>query len=234
LLERVSDNLLDACIVVNAFCQFPALTTRCTRAAVSVVLAAALASIAPHAVSDGRSGSPVRGCSAVTDGQGETVSGGRGSISTRTQQQCPDARPAPAAKPVQHPRSVSSEPPRPVSEPAPTTSVSIVPGQVNLPADATEAPSALNGHLVRASATVVTGGVLIWFLHSSLWASLLMLGVPIWRHVDLLPVVSNVCDAQRSKPPEVAERHEDIALAGILDAGRERGLQSAGHAPVEG
>lgn len=219
--------------MVNAFCQFPALTTRCTRAAVSVLLAAALASIASHAVSDGRSGSPVRGCSSVTDGQGETVSGGRGSISTRTQQQCPDARPAPAARPVQQNRSAASEPPRPVGEPSPATPASIVRGQVNLPAGAAEAPSALNGHLVRASATVVTGGVLIWFLHSSLWASLLMLGVPIWRHVDLLPVVSNVCDAQRNKPPEVAERHEDVALAGILDAGRGRGPQPAGHAQVE-
>ena len=80
-----------------------------------------------------------------------------------------------------------------------------------------ETPSALSGDLARASATVVTGGVLIWLLHSGLWASLLVLGVPIWRHVDLLAIVAQSGDASAEA---VRDTSDDKALAQVLDASR--------------
>ena len=62
--------------------------------------------------------------------------------------------------------------------------------------------------------------MLIWFLQSSLWAALLVLGVPIWRHVDLLPVVDQVAaDAPDTASADPAEAQEDGALAHVLDAG---------------
>ena len=77
----------------------------------------------------------------------------------------------------------------------------------------------MGGDLVRASATAVTGGVLIWLLQSSVLASLLLLGVPIWRHVDLLPVVDQA-DPERLEAAagEPADGQEDGALAQVLDA----------------
>jgi hypothetical protein len=82
-----------------------------------------------------------------------------------------------------------------------------------------QTPSALSGDLARASATVVTGGVLIWLLHSGLWASLLVLGVPIWRHVDLLAIVAPSGDGS---PDAVRDTGDDRALAQMLDASRAR------------
>ena len=77
----------------------------------------------------------------------------------------------------------------------------------------------MGGDLVRASATAVTGGVLIWLLQSSVLASLLLLGVPIWRHVDLLPVVDQA-DPERLEAAagEPADGQEDGALAQVRDA----------------
>ena len=37
----------------------------------------------------------------------------------------------------------------------------------------------------RLSATVLTGGTTLWLLHSGFWTYLLILGLPLWRHVDL-------------------------------------------------
>jgi hypothetical protein len=85
----------------------------------------------------------------------------------------------------------------------------------------------VRGDFARASATVVTGGVLVWFLQSSLWAGLLMLGVPIWRHVDLLPVLDHAGDVEEADRATASEVREDSALALVLDAGGSR-------APVSG
>jgi hypothetical protein len=43
----------------------------------------------------------------------------------------------------------------------------------------------------RLSATVLTGGTTLWLLQSGFWTYLLILGLPLWRHVDLLPIVDS-------------------------------------------
>jgi hypothetical protein len=171
---------------------------------------------------EGRDGGSLRGCGSVIDGHGASVSGraGGGAVASRFRE-CPQPAPKHAEdKPRAPATSAPPEAPSKRSEsahaaPAPA-SVSILSGQVSMPAPI-QTPSALSGDLARASATVVTGGVLIWLLHSGLWASLLVLGVPIWRHVDLLAIVAQSGDASAEA---VRETGDDRALAQMLDASR--------------
>ncbi len=167
-------------------------------------------------------------CGQIADGLGGTVSvrDGRSSITTRLGKACepPPVGPPPkavAARPVVKPGpdARAAAPIEPEAPPA------VLAGPANLPPDTEQPPSALRGDLVRAGATVITGGAMLWLLHSSLWTSLLLLGVPIWRHVDLLPVVQHAslsgADASGSRDGE------DAAVASVLDgaagASAERG-----------
>jgi hypothetical protein len=171
----------------------------------------------------GRDGGSERGCNAVTDSQGAAVSGREGgvSVSTRWRRDCV-ASESSAASPGNSAERPPSKPaikpplaPLVVQQRAP---VSVLSGQVSVPAGAVETPSALGGDVVRAGATVVTSGVMIWLLQSSLLASLLVLGVPIWRHVDLLAVVSNPDDAALAGRADAFEP-EDATLTHVLEAG---------------
>jgi hypothetical protein len=69
----------------------------------------------------------------------------------------------------------------------------------------------------RVGAALLTGGAMIWALHSGLLTWLLLLGVPLWRHVDLLPIVasSRDCDAIGEPRPT----HEEAAVAHVLQRG---------------
>jgi hypothetical protein len=69
----------------------------------------------------------------------------------------------------------------------------------------------------RVGAALVTGGAVIWALHSGLWTSLLLLGVPLWRHVDLLPIVAGSHDDDATREPLPTE--EDAAVAHVLEPG---------------
>lgn len=183
----------------------------------------------PSAAADGRDGGALRGCSSVTDTSGTAVSGRAGAISSGITRECPAAAapPAPEQPAAQQPseRPVAKAAPKPaavpVEAPAPVRAP-IARGQVSAPGDPEADAVALRGALLRAGATVITGGVLIWFLHSSLWASLLVLGVPVWRHVDLLPIVEQAGDGllQHAQPAEGAE---DFAVARVLDSAAGRG-----------
>lgn len=62
----------------------------------------------------------------------------------------------------------------------------------------------------RLSTALMSGGVL-WFLQSSFWASLLLLGLPLWRHVDLLAIVARAPSDRGTQPPV-----EDESLARVL------------------
>ena len=62
----------------------------------------------------------------------------------------------------------------------------------------------------RLSAALMSGGVL-WLLQSSFWASLLLLGLPLWRHVDLLAIVARAPSDPGTQPPA-----EDESLARVL------------------
>jgi len=70
----------------------------------------------------------------------------------------------------------------------------------------------------RLSATVLTSGVVIWLLHSSFWGSLLILGLPLWRHVDLLPIVERTGDAATATLTGASDLREEMALNAVLDA----------------
>jgi hypothetical protein len=63
---------------------------------------------------------------------------------------------------------------------------------------------------------VITSGVVIWLLQSSFLASLLILGLPLWRHVDLLPIVERAADVEVQAATGAADAREEMALAGVL------------------
>lgn len=96
-------------------------------------------------------------------------------------------------RPLVHRRSPRVEPaPVPVVRPEPARHFDT--GAVQLDADRDRAPQAtpplaLKITPARITATVITGGAMMLLLHSGLWTSLLILGLPLWRHVDLLPIV---------------------------------------------
>jgi hypothetical protein len=47
----------------------------------------------------------------------------------------------------------------------------------------------MSGSAVRVGAALIASGSIIWVLRWSLWGYLLILGLPLWRDVDLLPIV---------------------------------------------
>ncbi len=171
-------------------------------------------------------------CGTLADKQGEQVLG-RGSVGTDTQRdaaRCPsnDRPPRKVELPppvvVEKPAPVLTSPPvaaspRPVSRarPVPPAARAVQPIQVASGWEAGEeqrlhrfAPS----HAERVSAALVSGGVL-WFLQSSFWGSLLLLGLPLWRHVDLLAIVARV---ERASPTDAGAlpTREDAAVASVL------------------
>ena len=187
--------------------------------ALIAALAGCILASAGARAADGRDGAAQAGCGSVADGRGGTVSGRAGgtSVATRVHRECP--RPATETSPQT--RAPAPPKPRAQAAPPPPAVKPIVSGGISLPEAVEELPSAFRGDLARASATVVTGGVVMWLLHSSLWASLLVLGVPIWRHVDLLPVVSHATDAESAPARDAGETREDAAVDHVLASARQ-------------
>jgi hypothetical protein len=74
------------------------------------------------------------------------------------------------------------------------------------------------GSAVRVGAALLTSGGVVWALRSTFWAYLLVFGLPLWRDVDLLPIVvrgegeGGVVDDTR--PSTAAER----AVTDVLHA----------------
>jgi hypothetical protein len=68
----------------------------------------------------------------------------------------------------------------------------------------------------RVGAALLTGGAMLWVLHSSFWTSLLVLGLPIWRHVDLLPIVATTPESEASGAP-LTPTPEEAAVAQVLE-----------------
>lgn len=78
--------------------------------------------------------------------------------------------------------------------------------------------------LERQSAAIMSGG-LLWLLHSSFWASLLVIGLPMWRHVDLLAIVSGgAADASEAETDNATE--EQLAGAVLAHAGSANPMRS--------
>jgi hypothetical protein len=197
---------------------FNDLLRRSTRARVLPLLAVPavmLSLLACAHAAEGRDGGAYVGCGAVTDGRGAEVSGRAGGarVATRVHRECRAS--TEQGKPARQKAQTKASPP--VVRAIPTDATPIRPGPVNLPR-AVDTPSAVTGDLVRAGATVVTGGALIWLVHSGVWATLLLLGVPLWRHVDLLPIVSQSPDQQQARAGGAAESKEDSAVVRVIDA----------------
>jgi len=76
----------------------------------------------------------------------------------------------------------------------------------------------------RLSATLVTGGTAMLLLQSSLWTYLLILGLPLWQHVDLLPIVDTAADDDAASDDPTSDAEDERAVTHVLDP------QSRGHA----
>jgi hypothetical protein len=71
----------------------------------------------------------------------------------------------------------------------------------------------------RLSATVLTGGTAVWFLQSGIWTYLLILGLPLWRHVDLLAIVDSASsDDEHPATSASPDTDEERAVARVLQA----------------
>jgi hypothetical protein len=68
------------------------------------------------------------------------------------------------------------------------------------------------------SATLVTGGTAVFLLQSGLWTYLLLLGLPLWKHVDLLPIVDAAAHETDAAVDGADEAGEDSAVTDVLDA----------------
>lgn len=147
---------------------------------------------------------PQVSCGALLDATGakvnrQTSTGAVGTYSTR---RCPaDAR------------TVKAQPPTP--EPIPELSAQ-APSRLPLAQDGPLRYAAENPE--RVGAALVTGGAMIWALQSGLLTSVLLLGVPLWRHVDLLPIVASSHAADAASEPQPSQEDE-AAVADVLEAG---------------
>jgi hypothetical protein len=71
------------------------------------------------------------------------------------------------------------------------------------------------GDAERIAVAAITVGGLIWALRTEFWAALLIFGLPLWRHVDLVPILAQEADQEAMpKHPVSAEERE---VAQVLD-----------------
>ena len=69
----------------------------------------------------------------------------------------------------------------------------------------------------RLSATLVTGGTAVFLLQSSLWTYLLILGLPLWQHVDLLPIVDTAAGDDAASDDSTSDADDERAVTHVLD-----------------
>jgi hypothetical protein len=79
----------------------------------------------------------------------------------------------------------------------------------------------------RLSATLVTGGTAMFLLQSSLWTYLLILGLPLWQHVDLLPIVDTADSDDGATRTSATDADDERAVSNVLDT-RGRGRAGPG------
>lgn len=163
-------------------------------------------------------------CGPVVDSGGATVlgQGTRSSVRSSSTRKCPEVATPPAATARPAAGRARSRPaagapsqrvlPRFTTGPA-------QPGAAGARDGAGTGLAVLDTQAGRVGAAVLTGGAVIWLLQSSLWTSLLILGLPLWRHVDLLPIVDRAADVPVTRSPK-REATEEQAVAEMLDAKR--------------
>lgn len=159
-------------------------------------------------------------CNRLVDGRGEKVlvreaSGQAGTFNGR---ECPVAEKT-QPKPVEansHPKTVEANRQPKAVEPAlqvpPITAGSVADRRDTGTRTAAGRPV----NVGRLSATLVTGGTAMFLLHSSLWTYLLILGLPLWQHVDLLPIVDRADDDEDGT--DAPDMDEERAVARVLAA----------------
>jgi hypothetical protein len=64
----------------------------------------------------------------------------------------------------------------------------------------------------------------MFLLQSSLWTYLLILGLPLWQHVDLLPIVDAAAGDDAARDDAASDADDERAVTHALDP------QSRGHA----
>lgn len=144
-----------------------------------------------------------RACLSLADGRGEKVLIRKNGAAVRAtfDKHCPDrSQPAVQAAPAEGKRAHTG----------PAVAVGVVrpdPGEA--------VPGALRVDPERLGAGALTGGTALWLLHSGFWTSLLLLGLPVWRHVDLLPIVERG-NAGEICAPAVVIAPEERAVSSIL------------------
>jgi len=181
-------------------------------------------------------------CGTLSDTHGAQVLGrGEGANARAESERCrPD--PSPPLKVVQ-PAPVTLPPPVAAPKPAPTP-IAKPPRRAHQPPPAPVAAHPIRvvegwssgeanrvdrftpTKVTRLSTVIAAGGVL-WFLQSSFWASLLLLGLPIWRHVDLLAIAARAPDDEAADLQARPNPSEDESVARVLDDGRNPHSQRA-------
>ncbi len=175
-------------------------------------------------------------CPSLVDGQGARVrsrgTGGAAETSfardcpaptgqpARIAQPAPVAQPAPIAKPAPVPQVRQAKPSEPDLAVRGLTAGSVQADLASTQDYADGAPFVVQVTPERLSATVLTGGTTLWLLHSGFWTYLLILGLPLWRHVDLLPIVDSASseDEHPVADTAAADADEERAVANVLQA----------------
>jgi hypothetical protein len=170
-----------------------------------------------------------RPCTRVFDGRGEKVLAGQtDGAAGRTAADCraPRAPPPPMetdkeVKPPEPERQVkppANTHPKVVAVPPPAPAITA--GHTVADPSENEAATPIAPHISagRLSATLVTGGTAVFLLQSGLWTYLLLLGLPLWKHVDLLPIVDTVAHESDAAVDDADGTGEDTAVTDVLDA----------------
>jgi hypothetical protein len=175
-----------------------------------------------------RGGRAYRTCTRVFDGRGEKVlagpvGGAAGNTGDCRVARVPDppavtdsgAKPAELDVQVKPPAQTHAKAVAPTPPPPAITAGHAV---ANPSENEVDTPIAQHISAGRLSATLVTGGTAVFLLQSGLWTYLLLLGLPLWKHVDLLPIVDTAAHEADTAADAADSADEDIAVTHVLDA----------------
>jgi len=175
-----------------------------------------------------RGGRVYRPCTRVFDGRGEKVLAGQLGSAAGNTANCPAARaptrPAQAdsdAKPAEPESQVKQPVERQAKAVAPTPPApAITAGHAVADPRENDVDTPIAPHISagRLSATLVTGGTALFLLQSALWTYLLLLGLPLWKHVDLLPIVDAAAQEGDTGADAADDVDEDSAVTDVLVA----------------
>jgi len=148
------------------------------------------------------------GCGSVTDSTGRDVG-----VDEAGKPTAPRIAPCLGAR-ASEPASVRPQRERPASAPAP------VPDPIRIDEPPDDGPKNVTGlkvDPVGVGFALVSGGLLYGFLSSGWLASLLLLGLPIWRDLDLLPIVARPGDDEASDLGEASNIAEESVFSHEAD-----------------